>query len=339
MSDKIDFPHTLNSTSLGVCLTEIVKYILYMQAQVPLPLDQLLEPARFPDPKDSPEEKKSIALPWREKQLHDKLERAHQLLTNLQAVCEVCSEGLKEMAVVLGATLIHPSAVFSVRLEPGLLSHSSPNLVQENLKRFIVKNLISFNFEVFQQNIPPINCFVLLKALRSLKIASTLAVPRLTLQLTTKKNYVCIEVASTREYDNKETRTENKSQPMERPTCSDSCRGSHSSDAASSSTECSVEWENLLEMMQGISLANEGEQEEEEEEDEAEEKCSGDGRGLCCGCGVDEEEWVWFQVLPVFQGFHQLPHRPLHRAVGHKGSLKTNTTSPRESTNEDSIWA
>ena len=311
MSGRIIFQHTLNSRALAVCLAEILKYVLYIKVQIPLPVDQLLKHGAYPHPSPlpvtAPEKRPSS---WKEKQLQDRLDRLQQLLTNIQAMCAACDKDVKEVAIVLGTTLIHPSAVIRISPEAGLLDSSAPALAQDNLKRFLVKSLISFSFETCHTDTAATNCFVMIKALRSLEVDPGTAVPRMSFNLSSKKNYFCIEVVKQRVRHSKEaaeTQACKHSQPTEGCT---SCIKTQGREPPT------VEWEDhLLTMVQNLSLAERG---------RAQDNTSG------------RDDWIWFQVVPVFQGFRDLPHST-HNELKTKSSLSKHSKPLGQS--NDGIWA
>lgn len=303
--------HTLNSTALAVCLAEILKYVLYIKAQIPLPVDQLLKHRAYRSPSPPPaalSEKRPSS--WKEKQFQDRLDRLQQLLTNLQSMCTACGQDMKEMAIVLGTTLIHPSTVIRISLGDGLLSSSAPALVQDNLKRFLVKSLISLSFETCQTDTVPTNCFVMVKALRSLVLDAGTAVPKMSIRLSSKKSYFCIEVVKQRLQHCKEA-TENEVCKPSQPT-----EGGIVCSRTQDREFPVVEWEDhLLTMVQNLSLAE---------------------REIAEGDTSGSDDWVWFQVVPVFQGFRDLPHGT-HNELKSESSLKKNSKLSGQSS--DGIWA
>lgn len=311
MSGRIVFHHALNSRALAVCLAEILNYVLYTKAQIPLPVDQLLKHGAYnpsAQPVTLPEKRPSS---WKEKQLQDRLDRLQQLLNNLQAMCTACGKDVKEMAIVLGTTLIHPSAAIRISLETGLLGSSAPALAQDNLKRFLVKSLISFSFETCHTDTVPTNCFVMVKALRSLVVDPGTAVPKMSFScnLSSKKNCFWIEVVKQRVHHSKEA-TDNQACKPSQPT--DGC----TSCVKTQGREPPTEWEDhLLTMVQNLSLTERG---------RAQDNTSG------------SDDWIWFQVVPVLQGFRDLPHNP-HNELKAESSLRKHAKPLEQSS--DHIWA
>ena len=326
MAERINFQQSLNSKSLAVCLTEILKYVLYMKAQIPQPCDQLLRQHR--DTKSS-ERKPTLVLPWREKQLQARLERLQYTLSNLHTMCTECGEGLTEMAIVLGATLVHPNTVVRVKLEAGLLSGSAPCLAQGNLKRFLVKSLVCFSFESCGTHTSPTNCFIVVKASRSLHVDPAIAVPRLTFKLASKSTEFCIELA----------REEGRNPDLERSVekeaeaCShqtppakcmeNACCSEHNEEKSRLQQKLSGSEDQLASLVEEMSLAD---------------RETGGGESF-------SEDSVWFQVVPVVQGFKELPHYNYSGTHTHglmRPKLSTRNSSHTTKSLEectDNIWA
>lgn len=274
----VSFHQTLHPRNLGTCLSEILKYVLYVKGQIPLPYNQLVKE------KTSEELNhwKSYMLSRREKRFWERVKKLQQCLSCIHSMCSEAGPSIQEMVVVLGGTLVSPKEVYKVKIETGLVDSNTAVLSQENLTRFVVKNLVSIGLDANPRTLSLTNCFVLFRAPRLAKFG-TPAFPRMSFKVLQKGSHVCLHL-----------------------NLDGIKNGAARQDLRHSA---SVESVTVGEGIADHPLAGDV-QEQGMHKKEAEPKVEEELVHSLAGFSLDEnkkDDYVWFQITTVFQGFKELP--------------------------------
>ena len=277
MAESVAFQQTLRPENLGTCVTEVLKYVLYSNNQIPFPYEQLMKAKAGPGgtPLELSGSRAMPKMTWREKKLDERVRKLQQLLSNVHSICSKSGATLKEVVIILGGTLISPKMVYRITVLEGLVSEEAVLTSQENLKRYMVKSLIGVSLppESRSKKLPLTNCFVLILAPRSSNFEGD-AFPRMTFRVVARGSQVSLWMRGP-EVGSKSTKeamaTDNKST---------SVRLSSKIEAKSSGDDGTKA--DLVSLFEDLSLveSKEGQTAERQGDDD-----------------------IWFQVSVVFQGF------------------------------------
>ena len=180
------FHRTLHPKNLGTCLSEILKYILYAKGQIPLPYNQLVKEKTMEELNDRKSSRQA-------KRFWERVKKLQQCLSCIHSMCSEAGPSIQEMVVILGGTLVSPKEVYQVKIEAGLVNNDTSELSQDNLTRYVVKNLVSIGLEADPQTLSLTNCFVLLLAPRLAKF-DTHAFPRMSFKVLQRGSHVCLHL-------------------------------------------------------------------------------------------------------------------------------------------------